>query len=59
MLRARGSAGGGDGVTEVAGVPGAGLAWVAPVTGIGAGVCRLSFGVGVVALGDDVVLCGQ
>ena len=54
----RGGAGGDGGVVGAAGVPGAGLAWAAPVTGVVAGVCRLSFGKGVVALGAGVGLCG-
>ena len=58
VLRTRGSAGGDGGVVGAAGVPGAGLAWAAPVTGVVAGGCRLSFGMGVVALGAGVGLCG-
>ena len=59
MLRARGSAGGDGGVVGAAGVPGAGLTWAAPVTVVGAAVCRLSSGMGVLALGAGVGLCGQ
>ena len=59
MLRARGAAGGDGGVVRAAGVPGAGLTWAAPVTVVGARVCRcLSSGVGVAALGAGVGLCG-
>ena len=39
VLRTRGSAGGDGGVVGAAGVPGAGLAWAAPVTVVGAEVC--------------------
>ena len=57
-MRARGAAGEDGGVVRAAGVPGAGLTWAAPVTVVGARVCRLSSGVGVAALGAGVGLCG-
>ena len=58
VLRARGSAGGGGGAVEAAGIPGAGLTWSAPVIGLdGSGLVGSDRWAG--ARERGVGLCGQ
>ena len=57
VLWTRGSAGGGGGAVEANGVPGSGLIWTAPVSGLdGSCVC---FGNGAGPPDGVIWLCGQ
>ena len=57
VLRARGSAGGGGGAVEADGVPGAGLTWTTPVSGLdGSCVCSDN---GADPPDEGVWLCGR